>query len=147
MKSKLSLSLTAALAVAAFTGQAATPPAQDLLPADTLIMATLPDWDAFQEKSDKSAASGLIGDPAMRPFIQKFSSAWTKNVVAPIERELGVNLDDYAELIHGQITFAVVQNGWDGGEDRELSQAGKARDEDGHEARVPRELPCYAFGE
>jgi hypothetical protein len=119
MKLKLSLSLTAALAVAAFTGQAATPPAQDLLPSDTLVMATLPDWDAFQEKNGKSAASGLIGDPAMRPFIEKFSSAWQKNVVAPIERELGVNLDDYAELIHGQITFAVVQNGWDGGEDRE----------------------------
>ena len=61
MKLKLSLSLTAALAVAAFTGQAATPPAQDLLPSDTLVMATLPDWDAFQEKNGKSAASGLIG--------------------------------------------------------------------------------------
>lgn len=119
MKSKLSLTFSAALLAAAFNGQAATLPAQDLLPSDTLIMATLPDWDAFKENNARSSASGLIGDPAMRPFIEKFNAAWQANVVAPIERELGLNLDDYAELIHGQITFAVVQNGWDGGEDRE----------------------------
>lgn len=118
MKSKLSLTFSAVLLAAAFTCQAATPPAQDLLPSDTLIMATLPDWDAFKENNAKSSISGLIGDPAMRPFIEKFRAAWQANVVAPIERELGVKLNDYAELIHGQITFAVVQNGWDGGEDR-----------------------------
>jgi hypothetical protein len=50
----------------------------------------------------------------MKPFHDKFMAKWNESFVAPLERDLGVKLADFADLPQGQFTFAVTQNGWNG---------------------------------
>jgi len=110
----LTLTLTGAIAAVA-----ATPPPQELLPADTLAMLTAPDWTKLGAAGQKSATTRFLEDPAMRPFVEKFKAAWNKNILEPIERDLGIRFSDYSDIVTGQITAAVVQNGWNGGPGRE----------------------------
>jgi len=114
-----SLKAMAAALTGAFACSAATPPPQELLPADTLAVLTAPNWTTLNADSAKSATSRFLTDPAMRPFVEKFKTAWNKNILAPIERDLGIQFSDYADIITGQITAAVVQNGWTGGPGRD----------------------------
>ncbi len=53
----------------------------------------------------------------MKPFRDKFMARWNEKFVAPLEQELGIKLRDYTGLPQGQLTFAVTQNGWNGGDD------------------------------
>jgi hypothetical protein len=50
----------------------------------------------------------LWRDPAMKPFRDKFMGKLTGDLLTPLERQLGVQLADYAGLAQGQLTFAVV---------------------------------------
>ena len=108
------LIIVAALCVAACV-QAAVPPAEKLLPDDTLIMLTIPDLTKTKEISKTSPMTQLWNDPAMKPFREKFMTKLREELVGPLERELGVKLDDYAALAQGQLTLALTANGWDGG--------------------------------
>jgi hypothetical protein len=53
----------------------------------------------------------------MKPFRDKFIAKWKEEFVVPLERDLGVKLANYRGLLQGQFTFAVTQNGWEGGKD------------------------------
>ena len=90
-------------------------PAEQLLPADTLAVLSMPDWDKTKAVWTHTPQAQLWHDPDMKAFVEKFTSNLQTNLVLPLERELGIKLGDYAGLAHGQITFAVTQNGWDGG--------------------------------
>jgi len=59
-----------------------------------------------------SPQTQLWSDPAMKPFKDKFVSKLSENLIQPLEKELGVELNDYTNLPQGQITFALTQNGW-----------------------------------
>lgn len=107
----------AALCVAACI-HAAVPPAEKLLPDDTLLMLTVPDVAKTREVSKKSPMAQLWNDPAMKPFREKFMAKLRAELVGPLERELGVKLEDYANLAQGQLTLALTANGWDGGKDQ-----------------------------
>lgn len=96
------------------SGSAAVPPVEKLLPPDTLLVLSTPDWTKLREVSKKSPQSQLWDDPAMKPFRDKFMAKWNEELVKPLERDLGVNFDDYGALLQGQITFAVLQEGWQG---------------------------------
>ncbi len=93
---------------------AAIPPAEKLLPADTLLMLTVPDYSALRASAQQSPQWLLWSDPAMKPFRDDFTAKWNARFVGPLERTLGLNLNDYLPLLQGQITFAVTQNGWNG---------------------------------
>ncbi len=95
---------------------AAIPPAEQLLPVDTLVVFSAPDWSKLRAAYQKSAPSQLWNDPAMKPFREKFVTKWTEEFVKPLERDLGVKFDDYSALLQGQLTFAVTQDGWQGTE-------------------------------
>jgi hypothetical protein len=94
--------------------RAAIPPAENLLPSDTLFVATAPDCTALRSAMHQSPQWLLWNDPAMKPFHDKFMAKWNESFVAPVEKDLGVKLADFADLPQGQFTFAVTQNGWDG---------------------------------
>ena len=96
---------------------AAIPPAENLLPSDTLFLLTAPDCAAFRAAMHQSPQWLLWNDPAMKPFHDNFIAKWRESFVAPLERDLGVKLADFADLPQGQFTFAVTQNGWDGTDD------------------------------
>ena len=93
---------------------AAVLPAEKLLSADTLGMMTVVDWDKAKAAYHEFPMAQLWRDPAMKPFADKFYNKFKEEVLAPVERELGVKLEQYSDLLHGQVTLAVTQNGWEG---------------------------------
>ena len=51
---------------------AAIPPAENLLPADTFVFFTIPDFDALRAAGKVSPQLMFWNDPAMKPFRDKF---------------------------------------------------------------------------
>jgi hypothetical protein len=113
-----SLATLAALLIAP-GAPAAIPPAEQLLPVDTLAVISTPDWSQLRAAYQKAVPSQLWNDPAMKPFREKFATKWTEEFVQPLERDLGVKFDDYSALLQGQVTFAVTQDGWQGAEEND----------------------------
>lgn len=94
---------------------AAAPSPEKLLPDDTLLMVTAPDFDKLCDLWAKSVPARLWNDPAMRPFRDKFVSKWQEQFIKPLQRDLdAIELKDYASLLEGQLTFALTRNGWQG---------------------------------
>jgi len=116
------LPLLVALFSFVFGARAATPipSAEKLLPDDTLILVTIPDCTKMGEISRKSSYSGLWNDASMKPFKEKFMTRWKEEMVQPLERELNVSFNSYTGLLQGQLTFALIQNGWQGKDDQLL---------------------------
>jgi hypothetical protein len=108
----------AALCSIALNAAAAIPPAEKLLPDDTLIVVGTPDFSVLREVYKTSPQTRLLNDPAMKPIKDKFISKFREEFVQPLERELGVKFDDFASLPQGQATFAITQNGWQGSADQ-----------------------------
>jgi hypothetical protein len=100
--------LLAALNVA----RAETPGAEKLLPSDTLFIASVPDYLKFRAAATNAPAAQLWRDAEMRPFREKLMTKWNDEFVVPLERELGIKFEDYAQLLQGQVTVALTQNGW-----------------------------------
>src|SRR4051812_15444228 len=100
----------------AFSLQAAIPPAEELLPADTLLVFTVPNFAALEAAAHQSPQWLFWNDPAMRPFHDKFVGKWSESFVRPMETDLGIKLADFMDLPRGQLTFAVIRKGWNGNE-------------------------------
>jgi hypothetical protein len=98
-------------------GLAAVPPAEQLLPPDTLVMLCVPDWSKVAAAQKESPLWQLWHDPAVQPFRDKFLSKLRAEVLQPIERGLGINLANYGQLLQGQCTLAMIHNGWTGTKD------------------------------
>ncbi|MGA3163827.1 MAG: hypothetical protein ABSD77_06510 [Verrucomicrobiota bacterium] len=96
---------------------AAIPPAENLLPSDTLLLISVPDFSTLRAAGRQSPQWLFWNDPAMKPFHDKFMARWNEKFIAPLEHDLGVKLSDFTNLPQGQLTFAVTQNGWTGGDD------------------------------
>ena len=93
---------------------AAVLPPDQLLPDDTLVLLTVPDYAKLQGIYSNSPQLQLWSDPAMKPFRDKFTDKLKSRFITPMEHGLGAHLDDYLSLPQGQITFALVQDGWQG---------------------------------
>jgi hypothetical protein len=104
--------LLALLASLSSAIQAAVPPPEKLLPADTLGVLSVPDWARAKAAFESDASSQLWRDPAMKPFTEKLMNKVKEEFMAPLERQLGVKFADYSGLAQGQFTLAVIQNGW-----------------------------------
>jgi hypothetical protein len=93
------------------------PPAENLLPADTFVFFTIPDFDGLRAAGKVSPQLMFWNDPAMKPFRDKFMDKVEDQYLAPLERNLGVHLADFASLPHGQLTLAATINGSNGHDD------------------------------
>ncbi len=93
------------------SSRAAIPAAENLLPADTFVFFTIPDTDALRAASKVSPQLMFWNDPAMKPFHDKFVAKLSEKYIAPLEKDLGVKVADFANLPHGQITLGVTVNG------------------------------------
>jgi len=105
------------LASLSIIGHAAVPTPEKLLPAETLGVFTVPDCVKARAAYDANASSQLWRDPALRPFKDKLVNKINDEFIKPLERDLGVKFEDYRRLAQGQLTFAVLGNGWQGKED------------------------------
>jgi hypothetical protein len=95
---------------------AAIPPAEELLPADTLFVFTVPDFATLETAAHQSPQWLFWNDPTMQPFRDKFVTKWKESFVKPLEKDLGIKLADFADLPRGQLTFAVTRKDWNGSE-------------------------------
>jgi hypothetical protein len=98
----------------ALNARAAIPPAEKILPDDTLFVIGTPDFSKLAAAYKASPQRQLWDDPAMKPFREKYMSKLSEELITPLERELGVKFDDFSSLPQGQVTFAITQDGWDG---------------------------------
>jgi hypothetical protein len=119
MKPRLPRLFLAALLglTAATPAWAVIPPVENLVPADALFLLAAPDCAALRAAGHQSPQWLFWNDPAMKPFRDKFVAKWDAEFVAPLERDLGVNLGDFAGLLQGQFALALTQNGWNGSND------------------------------
>ena len=91
--------------------QAAIPPAENLLPADTLAFFTVPDCNRLTEAMKTSPPYRFWNDEAMKPFHDKFMAKFNEKFVGVVEKDLGAKVTDFMALLQGQFTMAVTQNG------------------------------------
>ena len=119
---KIRLALVATFVWAAVQGNAAVPSAEKLLPDDTLLMVTAPDFVKMRDIFRASPQSRLWNDPAMKSFKEKFLARWTEEFLKPLERELKLHFDDYTSLPEGQLTFALTRNGSADNEDQPMGK-------------------------
>jgi hypothetical protein len=110
---KTFLILTAA-AVLALRSFAAVQPAEKLLPDDTLAVLAIPDFTKALQIYHDSPQGQLWRDPAVKAFKDKFVNKLKDEFITPMEKDLGIKLDDYKTLPQGQLTFAVTQSEWSG---------------------------------
>jgi hypothetical protein len=101
------LCLLAAL-LAALEARAAAPPAQKLLPKDTVFVLTIPDCASGLKTLTNSAMGNLWRDPAIKAFKDKFNEHLKTAMVGPLEQQLGIHVADYQGLLQGQLTFAML---------------------------------------
>jgi hypothetical protein len=102
------------LLLLAFAAAAAVLPPEQLLPDDTLFVLTIPDFAKVQATYKSSPQLQMWTDPAMKPFRDKFTGKLESEFIGPLEHELNIHFTDYTSLPQGQITLAVVQDGWTG---------------------------------
>jgi hypothetical protein len=102
--------IAALFSTAAFL-RAAIPPAENLLPADTVAFLTVPDCNALRDAAKVSPQLMCWNDPAMKPFHDKIMGKLAEQFTAPLEKELGLKVDDFANLPQGQFTLALTLNG------------------------------------
>lgn len=117
MTTKLLRLAAATLVLAAPLLHAAIPPAENLLPSDTLAFFAMPDCAAARVAAKTSPGWMFWDDPAMKPFRDKFVTRWNDQFIAPLEHDLGVKVSDFASLPQGQLTIAVTVNGSNGHDD------------------------------
>ena len=98
------------------SARAAIPPAENLLPSDTLFVLAIPDCAGLRAAASRAPTWLFWTDPAMDPFRKKFEAKFKESFLAPLEKNLGVTLANFADFPQGQFTFAVTQNGWTGGD-------------------------------
>src|SRR5580698_2531529 len=117
MTTKLLRAAMATLFLATPLLHAAIPPAENLLPADTLAFFSVPDCAAARAAAKSSPSWMFWGDPAMKPFREALVAKWNDQFIAPLERDLGVKVSDFLDLPQGQFTLAVTVNGSTGHDD------------------------------
>ncbi|MEP6663273.1 MAG: hypothetical protein ABJC04_06365 [Verrucomicrobiota bacterium] len=111
---KYRILLSATFLVFSLASRAELPPAEKLLSKDALMVVSIPDAAKLRADLKNCPQTQLWNDPAMKAFKDKFLEKFKADMVAPLEKELGLKLSDYLELAQEQVTFAVTQNNGNG---------------------------------
>ncbi len=111
--------LAASVLLLTTAAQAAIPSPEKLLPADTLVLVTAPDFSKLTQITSSTPQARLWNDPAMKPFKEKFLAKCEDEFLKPLERDLEIKLADYTALFQGQVTFAITQNEWKGRDEKQ----------------------------
>ena len=86
----------------------AEPPAEKLLPKDTLMVVAVPDAGKALGVLTNSAMGRLWRDAAVKAFRDQFTAKLQSATLAPLERQLGIHFADYQGLAQGQMTLAII---------------------------------------
>jgi hypothetical protein len=102
------LLLSLVLAVFGLRAGAAVLPPEQLLPKDTLLVMTAPDWGKARLFWSNQVYLKLWQDASFKPFKDKLMDKFTTGAIKPLQQNLGIKFSDYAGLAQGEVTFAVV---------------------------------------
>jgi hypothetical protein len=100
--------LPLAAAVWCFQVGAAVPPPEKLLPKDTVLVITAPDWAKARLFWSNAPYARLWQDASLKPFKDKFMDQFTTGIIKPLEQNWGIKFSDYASLAQGQVTLAFM---------------------------------------
>jgi hypothetical protein len=103
-------------------GRAAVLPPERILPKDTVLVVTAPDWPKTWAFLTNSSYGRLWQDPALRSFKDKFIGKFTTDALDPLEQNLGIKFSDYGGLLQGEVTFALLPVAQKENADRHFSQ-------------------------
>ena len=103
-------SLTVAVLVLAYgsVGQAAVPPAEDLLPATTKGFVSVASIDQFKEAWNKTQLGQLMNDPIMQPFVESFKEQMRQKWLQT-HRKLGLSWEDLQSVPSGEVGLGLIQ--------------------------------------
>lgn len=100
--------------LASFLRVAADVPAPGLLlPDDTLAVICLPDATIARTQFKASNIGRLWADPSMAGFRTNSANGFRVKLAEPLEKESGLSVTELAELTQGQVTLALLRDGWD----------------------------------
>ncbi len=88
-----------------------------LLPDDTLAALSLPSATAARTNFKASNLGRLWNDASMLPFRTQFETGFRTQFATPFEKESGLDLTLLLGLARGQITLALLKDGWKSGDD------------------------------
>ncbi|HTI70224.1 MAG TPA: hypothetical protein VMF06_09665 [Candidatus Limnocylindria bacterium] len=94
--------------------KAAVPPVEQCLPADTLFVASIPDASQGAVVWQQSNWGRLWVDPAMLAFRTNFEAKLVAAYDEHVGKETGIALADLRTLANGQLTLAMIADGWSG---------------------------------
>ena len=100
------------LALGVMALRAAVPAPSELFPQDTLALLTIPDYASAQTQFQSEAFGRLWADASMKPFRDKFQAGFKHEVLGDLEKQLGIKSEDYLALLQGQVSIAILENGW-----------------------------------
>lgn len=100
-------SLLAAGSLATISGLAAELKPETLVPKDALAVLTIPHFPNAEEAFWRDPFVRLFQDPAMESFAKQIQSAWESFVIRGVEEKWNLRLDEYADLLNGQVTLAL----------------------------------------
>ncbi len=81
-----------------------------LLPSDTLAMITIPQFDDAKAAFLSDPLIRLFDDPSMKPYADTLRETFETQVMGGLEKQLGIKLSEYTDLMNGQLTLAVFVN-------------------------------------
>ncbi len=131
MKFKPSLASLCAVLALALSASAVVPPAEKLLPADTLVVLTIPDLDKAVASAKDFSLAQLWRDPAMKPFTYKFETK-LRELIGQDDKNFARDWAEFRPLVGGQVTFALMRGDWQGdpGSDPEVAVLLDVKDKD-----------------
>lgn len=89
--------------------QAAQLGAEQLLPAETILMFTVKDLDQATNNFWKTSLGRLWNDDALRPTRDKSRARWTNEVNNALEKDFKIKAGDYTDLFRGQFSFGLTK--------------------------------------
>ena len=81
-----------------------------LLPSDTLAMITIPQFADAKAAFLNDPFVRLFDDPSMKAYADSLRQTFETQVLGGLEKQLGITLSDYTDLMNGQLTVAVFVN-------------------------------------
>jgi hypothetical protein len=93
---------------------AAPRPPGSMLPSDTLAVLTIPHFPDAKTAFLGDPYVRLFDDPSMKAYTDKITTTFEQNVMGGLEKQLGIKLSEYTELMNGQLTVAFFVNAPEG---------------------------------
>ena len=89
-------------------------PPGSMLPDDTIAVLSIPHFPDAKAAFLNDPYVRLFDDPSMKAYTDKVKNTFEQNVLDGLEKQLGIKLSEYTDLMNGQLTLAFFVNSPEG---------------------------------